>query len=91
MSGCAGSGGSVDAVRDAANVRLSDLPPSVYAEAARVTSIPVERLKAGKLTAADTKALLVALRRSELRKVAALGEAIRQRKREKAYYSKRGR
>ena len=62
----------------------------MYAEASRATKIPVEKLKSGKLSAADTKALLVALRRSELRKVAALKEAIGQRQREKRYYSKRG-
>lgn len=90
VSGCTGSGGSADAVRAAAAIDAGNLPPSVYIEAARVTALPVEQIKAGQLSAADTKKLVVALRRSELRKVGALKAAISQHERKRKHYKSRG-
>lgn len=107
LSGCAGSAVSVDV----AAVQIGNLPPSVYAEASRVTAISVKRLetcasaigrekpvadvKPGdvdrcKLTGSEVKRLLVALRRSELRKVAALRAAVAQRDRERKALAARG-
>ena len=70
---------------EAFRVEIADLPPSVYAEAIRITAIPDGEMKLG-----ETKKLIVKLRRSELRKSAALKSAVRYHSRLKAHLRKRG-
>lgn len=67
------------------NVSIADMPASVYAEASRLTVLPDGEQKLD-----GVKKLIVKLRRSELRKHAALKAAVRYHKNLKARLSKRG-
>lgn len=70
LSGCASSGASSDALQG--SIKLGDLPPSVRAELARGTV----KLPKGPLNAKQAASLLKKIRRSELRKHGALGDAV---------------
>lgn len=68
-----------------ASYKLTDLPPSVYAESARVVVLPKSACDKG-----CVKRLVVSLRKSELRKVRALKSAIAGHAKQRAYLAKRG-
>lgn len=80
-SGCATSGGSADV----AKFDGGSLPANVYVEAKSVTKLP-----AGKWDVATAKKVMAKLRRSELRKVKALNDAIWHDDRVTKYLRKRG-
>lgn len=84
MAGCKTSGSSGDF--DIASVRIADLPAPVYAVAAR----GVTKLPSGPLNAKQTKALIVKLRRSELRNHAGVKAAIAHYEKQQGYLRKRG-